>query len=278
MSLRTTAYLILVVCFFMHALTKAEAAKQKPVPRKAGGAAAVSYEFGFADTTGRRLIALDYQEKPAVLTRAACPENGPLTIRFTGKKERREQDTGRDTTKNFDARGGFYYQILDGKAMEDAICLLTDERFFTGKTARPVPSGEDRPDAKTIERIAAAKQRRVKEAWGKGRLAPDRKFHLVLFERKGDSALFSIVMATPSRLVFLDFPGSYKDEGSVWRVDDGGEIDPLFFSIEQVFESDRGIEFTYSWRGAEGDSIGLVREEGNVFRTVKTSYKYMAPL
>ncbi len=108
----------------------------------------------------------------------------------------------------------------------------------------------------------------MKDAWGLGRLAPDREFFLVLFERKDDTALFSIVMARPSKLVFLDFPGSYKDEGSVWRVDDGGEVDPQFFDMVLAFESGQGVEFMYSWRGAEGDSIGLVKEAGDVFRAI----------
>jgi hypothetical protein len=42
-----------------------------------------------------------------------------------------------------------------------------------------------------------------------------------------------------------------------------GEIDPLLFDIEQAFKSARGVEFTYWWRGAEGDSVGLVQETGN---------------
>jgi hypothetical protein len=269
---------VLIVCSCTNTPKNKEAAKRQPAFVQSAAAATVPYEFGFADTTGKRLLALDYQERPAALTRAACPGSGPLAVRFIGERKSWEEDTGRDTARNFDALGGFYYQITDGKTTEDTICLLTDERFFTGKKDLPLLPGEDKPDAKTLGRIAAAKQRRVKEARGMGRLAPDRELYFVLFERKGESALFSIVMATPERLVFLDFPGSYKDEGSVWRVDDGGEIDPLLFDIEQAFESARGVEFTYWWRGAEGDSVGLVQETGSSFRTIKRSYKYMAPL
>ncbi len=258
---------------------KTEAAKQQAVSSKPTSTAAAGalLEFGFADRTGKRLSALDFQEQPGALTRAACPGSETLTIRFSGKKEATRENTGRNSAANFDAGGGFFYEVLSGKTTGDTICLLTDERFFAGKTAVPM-SGADKPDAKTVERIAQAKQRRVKEAWGMGRVAPDRQFSLVLFEPAGDSALFSIVMATPSRLVFLDFPGSYKDEGSVWRVDDGGEIEPLYFEIVLAFDSAQGVGFMYSWRGAEGDAVGFVQEAGEVFRTVKTSYKYMSPM
>lgn len=253
------------------------AKRQQPAAVKTT-AALPPCEFAFADTTGKRLRALDHQEQPDSLTRAACPGKETLTIRFTGKKEGTQKNTGRDTAANFEAGGGFYYQILNGQTTADTVCLLTDERFFAGKTALPLLPGSEKPDASTKERIEKTKKRRVKEAWGMGRLAPDREFSLVLFERKDDQALFSIVMAAPSRLVFLDFPGSYEDEGSVWRVDDGGEIDPLFFDIVLVFETGQGIEFMYSWRGAEGESVGFVQEAGDVFRVIKSSYKYMSPL
>lgn len=280
MKLRIAACLIAVTIFSCtHATEKTGAARQQAVSSKptSTSAAAAPLQFGYADATGKRLRALDYQEQPDALTRAACSGAEMLTLRFTGKKEATEDNTGRDSASNFDAGGGFYYQIVNGKTTEDTICLLTDERFLAGKTAAQVTPGADKPEKKTVERIAQAKQRPVKEAWGLARIAPDKIFYLVLFERAGDGALFSVVMATPSRLVFLDFPGSYKDEGSVWRVDDGGEIDPLFFDIVLAFDSAQGVGFMYSWRGAEGDSVSFVQEAGGAFRAVKTSYKYMSP-
>ncbi len=237
----------------------------------------VPLQFGFVDATGRRLLTLEFQEQPQALTQAACSGLEMLPIRFIGRKEAAQADTGRDTAANFDARGGFYYEIQKGKTTEDTTCLLTDNRFLSGKIPVHVIYGSDKPDKKVRDRIAQAKKRGVKEAWGLARTEPDSSFYMVLFERQGDNALFSIVMATPSRLVFLDFPGNYKNEDSVWRVDDGGEVDPLSFSISLVFDSSQGISFMYTWLGAEGDSIAFVHEAGDIFRPVKSAYRYMSP-
>ncbi len=39
-----------------------------------------------------------------------------------------------------------------------------------------------------------------------------------------------------------------------------------------------GVEFMYSWRGAEGDSIGFVKEAGDVFRDQRLLQVYVSPL
>ncbi len=136
-------------------------------------------QFGFADKTGKRLRALDFQEQPNALTRAACSGTEMLLIRFTGRKDASQANTSRDIADNFDAGGGFYYEIRSGEATEGITCLMTDERFLAGKKAVQVISGADKPDKKTMERIAQAKKRGVKEAWGLARIDPDRTFSAI---------------------------------------------------------------------------------------------------
>ena len=125
--------------------------------------------------------------------------------------------------------------------------------------------------------IAKKKKRNVSKSWWLETLGAGRTLHLVLFARKGMSALVSIVLYAPDRLIFLDFPGSYEDESSVWRVDDSGELQGWMFDVIAAFESDGKIGFAYSWVGAEGANIKYVSEKGSAFIEISGSYKYHSP-
>jgi hypothetical protein len=133
---------------------------------------------------------------------------------------------------------------------------------------------EQKLSADARARIEQAKKRKLDDSWGLSEIEGRGQLFLVRFARSGNEALAGIVLITPSKLVFLDFKGSYEDDTSVWRVSDGGELDHMMFDVFFVFETGKGIEFAYGWKAPEGESIELVRETGDVFVKLVDSYRY----
>lgn len=255
---------------------KAEQIQQRPSAQVMQTA---PYWFAVADGSGKRLRYLGTSqstalENPATFTNAVCSGGPLLTIKYTGQKEAAPDSTYRDTVDNFDKMGGHYYEIVNSKTESDDICLMTDAGFYNDRKRLASSTFLEKLSPDTKARIEKAKNRKVKDSWGLFGTEDGRQLFLVLFERSGNDALAGIVMVSPAKLVFLDFKGSYKDETSVWRVSDGGELDSLMFDILYAFQGKNGLEFVYGWKAPEGESIALMQESGSQFVQLADSYRY----
>lgn len=259
--------------------------QEKPAEQPQQNAAAqvmeaAPYAFAVADSSGKRLRNLGtsqstHLENPASFTHAVCSDGPLLTIKYTGQREPAPDNTYRDTLDNFDKMGGHYYQVVDNKTDNDQICLMTDAGFYKERKLIATRSlFEEKLPAEAVSRIEKARGRKIKNSWGLADMGSGRKLYLVLFERVSDDALAGIIMVSSSSLVFLDFKGSYKDEDSVWRVSDGGEINDTMFSVKYAFEGKNGVEFAYGWQGPEGESIALVQQSAGQFIQLLDSYRY----
>ena len=65
---------------------------------------------------------------------------------------------------------------------------------------------------------------------------------IALFEPYGDNLLMSIALKTADIIKLMDYP-VVGDGQSVWRVDDGGKIDPKLFSILFAVRAKEGLCF-----------------------------------
>lgn len=128
------------------------------------------------------------------------------------------------------------------------------------------------------EEIEKIKNRNVKSGWEIGVVGTDRTIYLILFERENDDMLASIVMKTPTKFVFKDYPAKYN-ESSTWRVDDGGSVYPELFSILFASETKTGIVLAIKWAGAEGENTTLFIENGDKFEELNIgTSRYTSPL
>jgi len=93
-----------------------------------------------------------------------------------------------------------------------------------------------------------------------------------------DSAqLVSLVLIRTESLAFEDYIGDRSEEGSVWRVDDGGAFNPHEFRIIAAFDSVGSLSIARSWAGQEGDNAVLYSVAGKQLVPILTAYRYWAP-
>jgi hypothetical protein len=102
--------------------------------------------------------------------------------------------------------------------------------------------------------------------------------YLTQFFPQGNSNIASLALITKERIVFENYQENTKDANSIWRVDDGGILDPRDFKILAAFQSPYGYELVRAWAGPEGENSVLLREDGAIFLTVLTQYRYWVGL
>jgi hypothetical protein len=133
-------------------------------------------------------------------------------------------------------------------------------------------------DAAAKEEIEKIKGRKVKSSWEIGVVGLEKTIYLILFERENDDMLASIVMKTPRKFVFKDYPAKYN-ESSTWRVDDGGSIYPDLFSILFASQTESGIVLGIKWAGAEGEVTTIFVENGDKFEDLNIgTSRYTSPI
>ena len=90
---------------------------------------------------------------------------------------------------------------------------------------------------------------------------------------KKDSVLASLVI-NDKQFVFRDYPAKY-DEGSTWRVDDGGEFPNDAIRILAIFRNQQGdLEVITEWAGAEGANIEYFKCKNEKIEVIKESSRY----
>lgn len=238
--------------------------------------------FGFTNETGKLIILPGRVEEVQGLDdiSKAIGENGNvLTVRYLGPQKGNEKDNGRLTSRNFDNLEGHIFEVTEGAAIGDETYYLVSEDGFNIRSVLDSQEGSGSEiDLAAKEEIEGIKNRKIQDSWEIGKLEKDKSIYLVLFEREQDDMLASIVMKTPSKMVFKDYPAKY-DASSTWRVDDGGSIYPEMFSILFASKTETGILLGITWIGAEGEVTTLLKENGDAFEELDIgTSRYTSPL
>ena len=85
-------------------------------------AATPEFSFGYTNENGSQLLALPPVSAPASLNRAVC-DGRLLQVKYLREQPKGENDTGRQTARNFTQTKGALFKAKGG-APADALCLL----------------------------------------------------------------------------------------------------------------------------------------------------------
>lgn len=238
--------------------------------------------FGFTNEAGKLILLAGKLEETKSIDgiNKAIGENGNiLTIKYLRAQKRNEKDNGRQTSQNFDNVAGYIFEITQGTAKENETYYLVNDNEFNIKSILNSQAG-DRTEIDTAakEEIEKIKNRKVLKSWEIGKIESDKTIYLLQFERVKDDMLASIVMKTPTKFVFKDYPAKY-DSSSTWRVDDGGNVYPEMFSILFASQTETGIIMGIKWIAFEGEVTTLLKENDDKLEelNIETS-RYMSPL
>lgn len=243
--------------------------------------AALTNLFGFTNETAKYIIIAGSLEEGQSIdgVNTAIGENGNLlTIKYQRTQEKNEKDNGRLTAQNFDNLAGYIFEITQGTAKQNETYYLINDKFNVKSILDSQKGNQAEIDAAAKEEIEKIKGRKVKNGWDIGLIDSDKTIYLVLFERENDDMLASVVMKTPTKFVFKDYPAKYN-ESSTWRVDDGGSVYPELFSILFASQTESGIVLGIKWVGAEGEVTTLFIENGDKFEDLNIgTSRYTSPI
>jgi hypothetical protein len=231
--------------------------------------------FGFSNESGSQILAFEENLNLKLYTQTIDNQGFIASISFL--KEQKGNESGVNlTSQNFGNCSGQIFEIKDNKKVnKDLTTVLFNETFIQNHSYLPVKSLEkpQNIDAKTKSAIAADKKRAVKDGWKIADLGDNQYAYIVVFEPKKDSVLASLVIGNEA-FIYRDYPAKY-DEGSTWRVDDGGEFSSEAIKILAAFRNKNGdLELVTEWVGAEGANIEFVKSNKNSFETVKEASRY----
>src|SRR5687768_8379123 len=238
--------------------------------------------FAFPNEQGTRLLATAEIAKPEALRIALCSGGEQLSVQFERRQPEGSDSTGRQTPRNFANTAGAVFRITGGKVNTDVTCMLADESFVRGATVLPLkrPADDARCPKARYSEFQADKGRPVLGCWPIAESTAGARIALVEFERHLTDALASLIVVDGDRRIYVDYPAKFKAPGdTLWRVDDGGEINADGFSV--VFLLKRGSSYLLAvdWGAAEGSALSLhISEAGNQFKEVLSDSWYRAPL
>lgn len=247
-------------------------------PMCAASDGSVEIAAGFLSADGQQLIipgqnlSLDTQAP----LYAIFADNQAVPACFLVRQEETPQNTHRCAPDNFAHLSGYIFTLAQpGNSGQS--CFLTTQSFIDGREFIPYQALPGSCSEAELVGIEAAKQRPVEESGGIALLADGRKLFLVKFAALGDDALASLVLIDErGGLIFRDYPAKVQ-QGSTWRVDDGGEIRPAQFRLIFVSTAAGRPEIGYEFLGAEGSSLEIAAADNGQFRTVVRGYRYTSP-
>lgn len=241
--------------------------------------------FGFADAEGKQLIVTGReradQERVSGLNKAVGENGKVLPVTFVKWQEGSDSSNGREMAHNFDHLAGFIFKVEEGAANPDGTYYLVDGGAIDINAFTPITRQSDgaavAEEVKTA--IAEAKGRAIANIWHAADIGGQEQLYVAQFERRGSDMLFSIVLKRDGKLVFMDYPAVMRDETSVWRVDDGGEVTPDMFKFLFAANTADGLVIGVEWLGAEGSNAFLLQENGVTFKESEFRYsRYTSPI
>ena len=232
--------------------------------------------FAFTDSSGSYLVGAtdSLAHGPYYLI---TPGGDSIELQYLGWRLERRQSTGRQTASNFQNTGGSLFFLKSRKLAPDQTYQVVSGRFLS--THRPLRlTRNDYPpiDSITNAGISRSRGRAIQQSWKLGSIDGVGSLNVVLFEDKR-RPLASLVLVRTEGFVFHDYPGDTSAEGSVWRVDDGGEFPGANINVIAAFQSSYGIELTTTWAGSEGESAEFLQQSSDRFVSVKEGYRYWVP-
>jgi hypothetical protein len=238
--------------------------------------------FGFTNESGKLILLADQSKEAESLynVNKAIGENGNvLTIKYLRAQKGNEKDSGRQTSQNFDNLSGQIFEITQGTAKENETYYLANDNEFNTKSILDSQEGNQTElDIAAIQEIEKVKNRKVQKSWEIGKIESDKTIYLILFEREKGDMLASIVLKTPTKIAFKDYPAKYN-ESSTWRVDDGGSVYSNMFSVLFASKTETGIILGIKWAAFEGEVTTLLKEKGDILEelNIETS-RYTSPI
>ncbi len=232
--------------------------------------------FGFADSSGRYLLASEINPHSRNSYYAVISSEKIFKLDFIEERKEKKESTGRQTAGNFNNLGGFLFQSPYIKLNPGKTYLIANSNYLSQHSRLSIEPVPYVPlTSEYIEQIENAKCTRIKSSWQMGKIDDGIIIALVLFQPRKDTALASLVLMKNNLSVFEDYPGNLKDEYSVWRVDDGGEISPQSINVIALFYSQDGYQIARTWAGEEGENSVFLVQKGNVFKPVIEYYRYL---
>ncbi|RCX22688.1 hypothetical protein DFP94_101269 [Fontibacillus phaseoli] len=247
--------------------------------------------FGFANADGSQIIVTGQKSglESSLLEYGNMIGEGGKTfeVRFVKWQKSSEQSNGRDTANNFANLEGYIFEVIDGKATPNETYYVVNEQDFDFESLLEITSpaqteratnAELEAEETLMENISLMRDHDVSQIWTLADVGSERKLYLVRFENKDKDRLFSIVLFNGEDFLYRDYPAVAKDDNSVWRVDDGGEVSPDMFQLLLAAETEQGLLLGLSWWGAEGINSFFLLEDGENFEELDIEYgRYTLP-
>jgi hypothetical protein len=231
--------------------------------------------FGFSNEKGNRILAFEENTNPKWFTQVIDNQGHTTKISFI-KTQKGIEGGVNQTSFNFDNCTGQLFEISsDKKFNTDYTSVLFNEEFSKNHQSIFVKTLEKPQviDRKIKNAIATERKRAVKNAWKIADFGENQSAYIVVFSPKKDSVLASLVIGN-KQFIYRDYPAKY-DEGSTWRVDDGGEFPNDAIRILAVFRNPKGeLEIITEWAGAEGANIEYIKANKNIFEIIKEASRY----
>ncbi len=237
--------------------------------------------FAIANDPGDKLITFysDADEARLKSINGAIGEDGKFyTIEYDKKQDSNDQDSGKVVSDNFDNMEGYIY-IVTGQNLvpNNTYYLCSSEVISKDNPLTTVSTGIEVLDQETRTQIKDIRVRSVQEGWIIDKYSDGTQILIAVFEPQGNNFLMSIILKTSDSLKFMDYP-AVSDGQSVWRVDDGGKINPELFSILFSSPTNEGMLLVICWAGAEGETtILLIENIDSLSQLPLEIYRYWSP-
>lgn len=233
--------------------------------------------FGFSNENGDKILAFEENINAENLTQTIDNEGKITPIKFETSPKGNESGVNLVPT-NFKNCAGKVFSVTNKKVNTDLSCVIFNDAYLRNHSLVPFKTlaQPTQIDKANKTKIATERKRKIKEAWKIAELGNESAY-IVIFEQKKDSVLASLVVGGTS-YIYRDYPAKY-DEGSTWRVDDGGKFPNDAIKILAVFRNKSGeLEIITEWAGAEGANIEYAKANKNKFGTIKEASRYWGAL
>lgn len=234
--------------------------------------------FGFSNENSDKILAFEEGLKTDEFTQTIDNQGNVAAIKFESSQKGNESGVNL-VSANFKNCAGQVFSVSKNKKVQNNLSsVIFNDTFLKNHSLVSVKTltQPTKIDEANKNKIATERKRKIKKAWKIADLGNESAF-IVVFESKQDSVLASLVIGGKS-YIYRDYPAKY-DEGSTWRVDDGGEFPNDAIKILAVFRNQAGeLEIITEWAGAEGANIEYTKVNKNRFETIKEASRYWGAL
>lgn len=234
--------------------------------------------FGFSSENGTKVLAFEEGINGKNINKSIDIQGNVSDIAFESSQKGNESGVNL-VSSNFKNCAGEVMSVQNNKKVStDQSVVLFNDVFLASHRPMLVKSlaSPKAIDAVNKSKIEAERKRKIREAWKIADVGTESAF-IVVFEKKQDSVLASLVIGDKS-YIYRDYPAKY-DEGSTWRVDDGGEFPNDAIKIIGAFiNSKNELEIIIDWAGAEGANIEYAKANKGRFETIKEASRYWGAL